>query len=152
MTAEDRELPLHVGRIAEHVAGVGRTGDHAQGELFPAAGNHDRRVRILHRLRLQDRVVGMEISAMKGCPLVRPHREDELDGFLQLPDANRRSFWKFPAILPVFGIEPTGADTEREAAAADQVNADCNLGEIGRVAVGHGRGERGKTDAGGCRG
>jgi hypothetical protein len=44
-----------VGRSAD-VAGVGQARDRAQGELLAAAADHVRRMRLLHRLGLQDGV------------------------------------------------------------------------------------------------
>jgi hypothetical protein len=44
---------------------------------------------------LEDRVLDMEISAMKGRSLLRLHREDEPDGLLYLSDAYRRTCREF---------------------------------------------------------
>jgi hypothetical protein len=50
--------------------GVGQIGDRAQGHLFAAAGDHHRRLRLLHRLRLKDRILDVEIPAVEGRPRV----------------------------------------------------------------------------------
>src|SRR5215472_2211345 len=82
-------------------------------KLLAAAGDQPRRSWLLHRLRFEDRVLDMEISTVEGRSFLSPHRQDEANGFLHLPDAHRRPCREFPAILVVFGLEIAGADPER---------------------------------------
>ena len=105
------------------IAGIGQTGDRAQRHLFAAAGDHHRRTRLLHRLRLEDRVLDVEIPAMEGRPWLGPHLQDQLDRFLHLPDAGRRSRRELPAVLPVFILEKAGTDAEGQSSPADQIDA-----------------------------
>lgn len=83
--------------------------------------------RLLSQLRLQDRVLGVEILAVEGCALLGPHGDDEADRFLHLADAGRGAWREFPAILAVFGFEPGCADAECQTVTADQVRACGDL-------------------------
>ena len=105
MAAEHRELVPHHFGVAADVAGVGQAGDRTQCELLAAAGDHHRRAGLLHGFWLEDRVLDVEIPAMKRRSLLRPHCEDKPNGFFHLPDAHRRPGRKLPAILAVFGFE-----------------------------------------------
>src|SRR5215467_3933842 len=115
-------------------------------ELLAAAGDHHWRAWPLYRLRLEDRVLDMEIPAVKGRSLLCPHREDQPDRFLHLPDAHRRPRREFPAILPVFGLEIAGTNPERQPAPADQIDTGGNLGQMRRIAVADRCGERYKSN------
>src|SRR5437016_4857336 len=62
MSAQHRQLVPYLRNVAaDNIAGVGQTGDRAQGHLFAAAGDHYRRTWFLHRLRLEDRILDVEI-------------------------------------------------------------------------------------------
>jgi hypothetical protein len=94
---------------ADDIAGVGQAGDRAQRDLFAAAGDPHRRSRLLHRLRLQDRILDVENPAVEGRPRLGPHLQDQLDRFLHLPDARRRPRRELPAILLGWLILGAGA-------------------------------------------
>jgi hypothetical protein len=89
----------------------------------------------LDRLRLEDRVFDVEIPAVKGGSLLRPHREDEPDGLLHLPDAHHRACREFPAKLAVLRFEITGANTERQPPPADQIDTGGDFGQMRGIAV-----------------
>src|SRR6516162_9829929 len=112
MAAEDRQLVPYHFWLAADVAGIGQAGDGAEGELLAAAGDHHRRSRLLHGLRLEDRVRRLEVPAVESRPFLRPQRQDQPDGLLHLPDADRRSGRKFPAVLTILSLEIAGADAE----------------------------------------
>ena len=139
-------------RFAADIAGIGQASDRAQCELLAAAGDHDRRARLLHRLRLENRILDMKIPAVKCRPLFGPHCDDQPDGFRHLPDAYRRTGGKLPAILTVFGLEIAGADAAGQPSPAVQIDAGGDLGEMRRIAIGDLGGERRQTNAAGHRG
>ena len=141
----------HRFRITADVAGIGQASDRAQCKLLAAARDHHRRSRLLDRLRLEDRVLDMKISAVKSCSLVRPHREDKPDSLLHLPNAHRWPRREFPTILAVLRLEITGADAKRQPPPADQIDTGGDLGEMRGVAVADRRGEGGETNAVGHR-
>jgi len=109
-------------------------------------------MRPLYRFRLEDRVLDMEIPAVKGRSLLRPHREDQPNSLLHLPDPHRRARRELPAVLPVFGLEIAGADAAGQPSPADQIDAGGDLGEMRRIAIGDLGGERRQTNAAGHRG
>src|SRR5438093_68448 len=55
----------------------------------PPPGDHHRRARLLHRVRLEDRVLGVKISPVESGSPLRPQRQDEADGLLHLPNTYR---------------------------------------------------------------
>jgi hypothetical protein len=112
VAAKHRELVPHRVNVAADIAGIGQAGDRAQCELLAAAGDHDRRARLLHRLRLEDRIFDVKIPAVKGRSAFGPHRQDQPHGFLHLADAHRRAGRELPANLAVFGLEIAGTDAE----------------------------------------
>jgi len=106
MPAQHRQLVPNLRDVAiDDIAGVSQIGDRAQRQLFAAAGDHHRRTWFLHRLRLEDRILDVEIPAVEGRSRLGPHLQDQLDRFLHLPDAGRRPRWELPAVLPVFILE-----------------------------------------------
>jgi hypothetical protein len=127
-------VPHHVG-LAADIAGVGQAGDRAQCQLIAAAGDHDRWAGFLHRLRLEDRILDVKIPAVKGRSLLRPHREDQSNGFLHLPDAHCWAGRELPAILAVFGLEIARTDAEGQPSSADQVDTGGDLGQMRGIAV-----------------
>jgi len=83
MSAQHRQLMPYIRNVAvDDIAGVGQTGDRAQGHLFAAAGDHHRRTRVLYRLRLEDRILDVEIPAVEGRARLGPHPQDQLDRFM----------------------------------------------------------------------
>jgi len=147
MSAQHDQLVSCLRDVAtDQIAGVGQTGDRAQRHLFAAAGDHHRRMRLLHRLRLEDRVLDMEIPAVEGRPRPGPHLQDQLDRFLHLPDARRRPRRELPAILLIFILEKAGADAERQPSPADQIDARRDLGEMRRIAIADCRDQGCQTD------
>src|SRR5437660_11250653 len=114
MAAQHIELMLYLGRFAaDGIAGVDQTGDSAQRHLFAATGDHHRRTRLLHWLRLEDRVLDAKIPAVERRAWLGPHLQDQLDRFLHLPDAGRRLRRELPSVLSVFILEEARADSER---------------------------------------
>ena len=109
-------------------------------------------MRLLDRLGFQDGVVRLEILALEGGPLLGPHALDQPDGFFHLPDAHGGPRRELPAVLPVLGLEPAGADAEGEPPAADLVDAGRHLREERRIAIVHRGDERREADARGHRG
>src|SRR5262249_19006679 len=102
-------------------------------------------MRPLHRLRLEDAGLDVEILSVKGRPRLGPHLENQLQRFLHLPDACRWPRRELPAVLPVLVFEEPGADAECEASAADQIDARRDLGEMRGIAIADHRGQRGET-------
>src|ERR1700682_2714348 len=128
MSAQHRQLMPYLRNVAVgDIAGVGQTGDVAQGHLFAAARDHHRRTRFLYRLRLEDRILDVEIPAVEGRTWLGPHLENEPDRFLQLREGGRRRRRELPAVLPVFILEKAGADAERQPPPADQIDARRDL-------------------------
>ena len=83
MSAQHRQLMPYLRNVAvDDIAGVGQTGDRAQGHLFAAAGDHHRRTRFLYRLRPEDRILDVEVPAPEGRAWLGPHPQDQLDRFL----------------------------------------------------------------------
>jgi hypothetical protein len=82
--------------------------------MTPPPGDHHRRARLLHRVRLEDRVLGVKISPVESGSPLRPQRQDEADGLLHLPNTYRGAGREFPAIfiLAILRREIAGADTE----------------------------------------
>src|SRR5579863_3175704 len=109
MAAEDRELVFDHRGVAENIAGIREPRDDAQRELLTAAADHDWRMRLLHRLRLQDRVFDAEPAAAERGALLGPHGEDQPQGLFHLPDADGRLRRKLVAVLAIFGFVPAGA-------------------------------------------
>src|ERR1700730_11432636 len=151
MLTKYRKLVPHRFRITADVAGIGQSSDRAQCKLLAAARDHHRRSRLLDRLRLEDRVLDMKISAVKSCSLLRPHREDKPDSLLHLPNAHRWPRREFPTILAVLRLEITGADAKRQPPPADQIDTGGDLGEMRGIAVADRCGERGEPNAAGPR-
>jgi hypothetical protein len=104
----------------------------------------------LNRLRLEGRVLDMEVPAVERRSFLGPHREDEPDGLLHLSDAHRWARREFPAILAVFCLEITGADTERQPPPADQIYTGRDFGQMRGIAVADRGGERGEANAAGA--
>src|SRR6202011_2088522 len=100
-----------------------------------AAPDHDRWMRLLHRFRLQNGVLRLEVLALERGPLLGPQRENEPDGLLHLLDAHCRPRRKLPAVLPVLRLEPARPDAEGEAAPAYLVDARSDLRQVGGIAV-----------------
>ena len=149
VAAQHRQPVTHRRDVALDIAGVGQTSDSAQGQLFPAAGDHHWRPRLLDRFRFEDRALDVEIPSMECRPRLSPHLQDQLDRFLHLPDSCRRLRRELPAILPIFILEKTGADAERQPAPADQVDARRDLGEMRGIAITDRGGQGCQTDAAG---
>src|SRR5713226_3775698 len=105
MTGKYSELVPYYFRIAADVASVAQAGDRAQGKLLATAGDQHRRAWLLDRLRLEDRVLGVKISPVKGRSPLCPQRQNEADGLLHLPDTDRGARREFPAILAVLRLE-----------------------------------------------
>src|SRR5205823_63165 len=126
--------------------GVGQARDRAQRHLFAAAGDHHRRTRFLYGLRLEDRLLDVEIPAVEGRAWLGPHLENELDRFLHLPDAGCRLRRELPAVLLVFILEKAGTDAERQPSPADQIDARRDLGEMRGIAITDRRAKGGDTD------
>src|SRR5262245_18020017 len=103
-------------------------------------------MRLLHRLRLEDRVLDVKILAVKGRPPLGPHPEDQLHRFFHLPDTCRGPRRELPTVLRVFVLEESGTDAERESSAADQIDARRDLGEMSGIAVADHRRQRCETD------
>src|SRR6516165_3677034 len=149
MAAEHRKLVPHHSRIAADVARIGQASDRTQRKLLATAGDHHRRTWLLDRLRLEYRVLDMEIPAVERRSLLGPHRKDQPDSLFHLPDAHGGTCWEFPAILAVLRLEISGADTERQPPPADQIDAGGDLRQMRGIAVAHRGGERGQTNAAG---
>src|SRR5207237_10892556 len=136
MSAQARQLvPYLRGVAVDDIAGVSQTGDRAQRHLFAAAGDHHRRTRLLHRLRLEDRILDVEIPAVERRPWLGPHLQDQLDRFLHLPDAGRRKRRELPAVLLVCSIEKASTDTELQSSPADQIDSRNDFVEISSIAI-----------------
>src|SRR6266849_8751987 len=147
MSAQHRQLIPYLRNVAaDDIAGVGQTGDRAKRHLFAAAGDHHRRTRLLHWLRLEDRVLDMEIPAVEGRPWLGPHLQDQLDRFLHLSDARRRPREELPAVLLVFILEKAGPDAERQPSPTDQIDAPRDLGEMRGISITDPRGKGGETN------
>src|SRR5580704_13256372 len=148
MAAQHGQLVSCLRDVAtDQIAGVGQASDRAQRHLFATAGDHHRRTRLLYWLRLEDRVLDMEIPAVESRPRLGPQLQDQLDRFLHLPDSRRRPRWERPAILLVFILEKAGADAERQSSPADQIDARRDLGEMRRIAITDRRDQGCQTDA-----
>jgi hypothetical protein len=100
----------------------------------------------LPRLRLEDRILDVEIPAVEGRTWLGPHPQDQLDRFLHLPDAGRRLRRELPAVLPVFILEKAGTDAERQSSPADQIDARRDLGEMRGIAITDRRSQGGETN------
>src|SRR2546426_10536313 len=153
MSAQHRQLIPYLRNVAaDDIAGVGQTGDRAQRHLFAAAGDHHRRTRLLNRLRLEDRILDVEIPAVEGRTWLGPHLENEPDRFLHLPDAGRRLRRELPAVLLVFILEKAGTDAERQSSPADQIDARRDLGEMRGIAITDRPSQGGETNTAGDSG
>jgi hypothetical protein len=90
MSAQHCQLMPHLRNLGiDEIAGVRQTGNRTQGQLFAAACYQYRRARPLHWLWFEDRILDVEITAMKGRPWLGPHLHDQLDRFLHLPNVSR---------------------------------------------------------------
>ena len=66
------ELVPHGGGITEQVAGIAVARQHAQRQLLAAPANHDRRMRLLQRFRLEDGFFDVEVFAVEGGARLGP--------------------------------------------------------------------------------
>ena len=101
-------------------------------------------VRLMHRLRLEDGVLGVEVSAVERRP-----GSAHSCRMSSTASSICRMRVELPAVLPVLVLEEAGADPEREPSPADQIDGRGDLGEMRRVAVADGGAERGEADAAG---
>jgi hypothetical protein len=132
--------------------GIGQAGDRAQRHLFAAAGDQHWRTRLLHRLRFEDRILGVEIPAVEGRARFGPRLQVQLNRFLHLPDAGGRPRREFPAVLPVFILEKAGADAERHSPSADQIDGRRDLREMRGISITNRRAKGGETNTRGDSG
>src|SRR5215469_9627275 len=104
MAAEHAEFVPHRSDIAADIAEIAEPGDRTQRKLFATTGDHYRRVRLLHGLWFEDRVLDAEIAAVERGARLRPQAQDQAHCLLHLADADGGAFREFPAILPVLGL------------------------------------------------
>ncbi|HEX3418217.1 MAG TPA: hypothetical protein VHT21_17705 [Stellaceae bacterium] len=58
---------------ADNIAGIGQTRDRAQRHLLAATSDHHRWMRLLHRLRFEDRFFHLKIPTVEGSAGLGPH-------------------------------------------------------------------------------
>ena len=81
---EHGELVAELVDAAAEVPAVGVAGDEAQQHLLAAAADHDRRIRLLHRLRIAPGVAHPVVPAREGRPLLGPHAPADLQRLVEL--------------------------------------------------------------------
>jgi len=102
--------------------------DQLQRHLLASAADPDRRVRLLHRLRLVDRSPQLVEATVERRFVLRPHRLDHLQRLAQHAQPIR-GFGVFVPVSLVLVLVPTGADAEDQPAAAHHVDAARHLRE-----------------------
>src|SRR6266446_10684302 len=93
----------------------------------------DRRIRLLDRLRIGDRVLEVVVAAVEVGPLLGPERLDDAQRFAQHPDA---VFEPFDAVHRVLDLRPSRPDAELEPPARQMVDGDRHLGQDDRMPIG----------------
>ena len=106
-----------------------------QQHLLAGAADHDRRMRLLQRLRQAHRVGHGVVLAVHRRLRLREHAADDLAGLVERVEAAGHGL-EVDAEVLVLELEPAGADAEVEAAAADVVERRRHLRGDARVAVG----------------
>src|SRR5205807_372731 len=134
MLAKHLQLVAHGLHVGVEVARVPVLSDELQGHLLASTTDPDRRVRLLHRLRLVDRAAHAVVAAVEGGVLLCPHRRDHLERLAQHPEA-LGGVRVLVAVRLVLMLVPAGADAEDEAAATHHVDAAGHLREQGRRPV-----------------
>src|SRR5581483_5182159 len=125
-------LLAHPRRVAtRRVPHVGVPSDQAHRRLTGRA-DPQRRVWLLHRLRVRDRVLHPVVAAVEVRPLLGPERLDDPQRLAQPADAVVETL---EAVHLVLDLGPRRADAELEAAARKVVDRHRLLGEQRRVAV-----------------
>ena len=117
---EDFELVLQVvgvtgaGKV-EQVAHVAVAGDKPQGFSLAAAGDQNRRVRVLQRVGRVERPEQLVVGSLVGRLVSAPHLQGDLDHFLQPlePFGQRREWYSQPVGFEVAGRAPGWQLVER---------------------------------------
>ena len=108
------------GRAADEVPVLGVLRGRAQRALLAAAADADRRVRLLHPLRLAPGVGEPVVLALERRGLLRQQPDEDFAGFLE-PVAALLDRTELHAVRARFLFVPAGADADLQPSAGDDV-------------------------------
>src|SRR5579859_650461 len=122
-----RPLRVAPGRVP-HVGVTGYEPDRG----LPRRADPDRRVRLLHRLRVRDRVLHTVVAAVEVRALLRPEGLDDAQRLAEPADAMVQAFEPVHLVLD---LGPGRADAELQATARQVIDGDRLLGQQGGVSI-----------------
>ena len=122
-----------------------------QGDLLAAAGDPDRDAARLQRQRPDHRPVDLIDLALQRRRPRRPGLLHDLHALVQRPQP-LRGRREAVAVGPPFVLVPAGADAHLDPAAGDDVDRRGDLGQVGRVPVGHAGAHLAEPDPAGAGG
>src|ERR1700674_1825949 len=130
---EHRRELLHAGGVAAgDVPHIGMPRDEPQ-RAWTGGPNPDRRMRLLDRFRIGDRIFETVVATVEVRPLLGPERLDDLQRLAEAPDPMVQPLYPVHLMLD---LRPRGPDPELEPPARQVVDGDRNLREQRGVAVG----------------
>src|SRR5258708_10798517 len=134
MLLEHVEFVLEAFVTGRTVPSIGEPRDQLQHDLFAAAANRDRWMRLLYRLGIADRFIDLVVAPLKRRALLGEHRLHYMEAFLEHlePCAHRR---KLLAVRLVLLVHPARAVTDFETAVADMVDSRERLRQQRWIAV-----------------
>ena len=121
------------------VPDIGVADGDAHEDLLAGAPDQDRRTP--GRLGLAERVLHLEMFALEGRGLLRPHALQDLDALVEAPHA-RSQGREGVAVGFEFGLEPAGPESHDHPTPRDMVDGGDLLGQHGGIAE-EGRGDEG---------
>ena len=133
--AQPGAQPAELRRIVAGVVPVVGVARHErQQATFALAAEHDRRVRLLHRLRFAPRVTELEVVPVERRRRLGQQRPDDGQRLLEAVESLGDGAQLDP-VGRALRLEPAGTDAELEAPARRDVDRDRHVGQHRRVAI-----------------
>src|SRR5579884_1006869 len=120
--------------IATNIAGIGILGNQPQCDFFAATTDEEWNVGLLHALWLVDCPIDAVIFSLEIGFFLRPHRQDDLDGFAQAFQALSCARIGI-AVGEVFVFVPASANAQNESSMTERIYGRGHFRQQSRVAI-----------------